>query len=840
MHKTVLSKFLWAGALSLGMTFTSISSGHADVEIIRDNTGLPHVYGDNNYEVFYGFGYVFAQDRLFQMEMRKRQAQGRISEVLGTGEKGAKPGSYKATLYLNRDKQSRLMWDQASIRRQFLKLSEQEQLLIKGFTAGINDAISRMMADPENRLSKAFKDYDFLPEKWTVFDTLTTAIDVLGAYSAFTTQLTNLQNYDFLQAKYPKNCDDIFDQFIWLGDPNAPATLLDHQAGGPDPIAKGPRGCAKPGTMPNGLRAEGSGAESSELQLYRQLKAEPMRASMAWATGRDNSEGARSIFINGPQAGWHSPAYYYPVGLHGGDFDLVGFAADGSFVLPVGVNRNFAWGYTAGVSAQVDVYQEQLDPSGQRYQFNGDWHAFTKRTEVIKVRNEKDISYVIPSSIHGPVIGSDRNKNVSYTQKISWTGGEAGSVMAWLRATRATTPDAWLKAASEFNFNYNWFYADKQGQVGFVHTGLFPVRKPGHDHRLPASGSGEYEWTGLLDPAGNPSLITPKRIINFNNKPARNWPNSGLYWEEWSEVNQTNILIDAMAKKERLNKDEMWDINRTISYHDVSANYFIPFIIKAGKSLDPGSLEAQAIKLLGNWDRMRTDDNRDGFFDHPGQTIFDAWLPLMVQNTLGATLEGFKGKGTWLHAGYQTRDPRLEEHPTAGTQITYHALMNTEDRSGVKHHYSFFQNRKPEDVILQSLREALAGLGKKHEGPIVTWRNKTVGQVFFPSNVARIPMASPDSMARLPLYANRGVSNLMVVYGKDGNISYGGYVNPPGVSGHVPVSGDASSNAFLSNHLAPYDQLKLLPVHLNRENVIKNQAGGSVRLGRKEPAPSKL
>src|SRR5690606_10069503 len=158
-------------------------------------------------------------------------------------------------------------------------------------------------------------------------------------------------------------------------------TLRDHQQGGPDPRQAEARGC---GQAPNGLRLAGDIALTTPL-LPEDL--EPRRASMNWAVGSDMAKDATAIMLSGPQPGWHNPSYYYPVGLHGGDFDLVGFAAEGSFVLQLGVNRHFSWGTTAGLGNQVAHYQElREEPHGERYLHKGTWLPFERKTQVIKVR----------------------------------------------------------------------------------------------------------------------------------------------------------------------------------------------------------------------------------------------------------------------------------------------------------------------------------------------------------------------------------------------------------------------------------------------------------------------
>lgn len=771
--------------------------------ILRDRNHVPHVYGPSNAAVFRGFGYAMAEDRLFQMEMRKRQALGRVAEVLGRGDK-TWPDKY-----LVKDRAARLLMQQAEVRQGFADLDLDDRILVMAFTDGINRRIEEVLAD-RSKLPKPFVDHDFLPEPWSPLDSLAVAVDVLAAYASFSTELSNLALYEHLRKTQPDHCDDIFDQFLWRTDPNAPTTLRDHQQGGPDPRQAEARGC---GQAPNGLRLAGDIALTTPL-LPEDL--EPRRASMNWAVGSDMAKDATAIMLSGPQPGWHNPSYYYPVGLHGGDFDLVGFAAEGSFVLQLGVNRHFSWGTTAGLGNQVAHYQElREEPHGERYLHKEAWLPFERRTQVIKVRGEKDHVFVAESSIHGVIVDGDRDGRYAYARAVAWQGAAAASAMEWVHAVRAKSHKEWLDHARNFAFGLNWFYAGRDGQVGFAYTGRYPILAEGHDHRLPASGTGGYEWQGLLPKDANPWKLTRGRLVNFNNKPAKDWPNSGLYWEQWAEANQVDILLDAFEGRDRLDARDIWAINRVVAFTDVSARYFLPHLAAAVKDLPDGGDLAKAAALMLDWNRLREDRDGDGFYDHAGLTLFDAWLPRMVQGTLGPVLKDFPQAKIWLAAGYQRGSPRLEEHPSAGTIATHHAILSRLGRSGVHHHHDFFAGADPRDLMLRSLSLALADLRQRHKGPMEDWKSPVVPQVFFDSNTNRIPMTSPGIRMTLPAYANRGAVNMLVSYGPGQDAVKAGYVLPPGQSAFIPPDGEPGDNPHFADHLATYGGFGLKPLHFD-------------------------
>ncbi|MDA5194228.1 penicillin acylase family protein [Govanella unica] len=811
-----LGKLLsWLALGAFLITPELITEARADVEILRDRQGVPHVYGDTEYEVFVGFGYIMSQDRLFQMEMRKRQALGKTAEVLGKGDK-AWPDKY-----LSKDIDARTMHDPKALNIEYSNLPFADKMLINGFTDGVNKTITEVLKNQSEKLPKPFKDYGFLPELWTVSDTMIYAVDVLGAYSSFSTQILNMELYHFLRQKYPKDCDDIFNQLLWKTDVNAPTTKRDHQKGGKDKSSTQPLGCQE--QAPNGLDMASKPTLLGGMDKIMARESSPKRASMAWLVGRDKAAGFSSIFVNGPQPGWHTPSYYYPVGLHGGAFDLVGFAAEGSMVLEVGVNPSMSWGITAGLGNHVDHFQEHLEkPGSTRYRLNNEWHDMMGRAELIEIKGEDPLKMVIRSTVHGPVVAGDKSSSIAYSQAISWQGAGVSSVMAWVNAGKTRNFKDWLAEARSFAFGYNWFYADKDGQVGSVFTGRFVKHRNDQDIRLPATGTGGYEWQEFLPANANPAVLTTGYIVNFNNKPAKDWPNSGLYWEQWAEANQVDILLGEITKKERLTWNDMWDINHVISYRDVSASYFVPYILRALENAEVGSDLAKARALIAKWNQMRTDDDGDGKFDTAGQALFDAWLPVMVRDTLAPTLDGFASAPIWLAAGYQTKAPRLEEHPSAGTLVTYHALLSSDGRSGVHHYYNFFGDRGPDEVIRSAMNKAIENLKKTQSGDMSKWRIPAVPQVFFDSNANRIPMTGKDKLLTLPLYANRGAMNLMSGYGLEDKGVMAGFVLPPGQSGFIPPEGKWQDNPLFANHMQMYRDYGLRPLWLSREQIEKN------------------
>jgi len=146
-------------------------------DIFRDSWGVPHVYANDTYGLFSGFGYAVAQDRLFQMEMARRSVRGEVAEVLGIE-------------HLPYDIETRSKFDQADIQKQLEALSETERDILRGYAAGFNIWVERALNDQEEHLPKQFKDFGFLPKPWTELDVAMIYVGTMaGRFSGYSTEL---------------------------------------------------------------------------------------------------------------------------------------------------------------------------------------------------------------------------------------------------------------------------------------------------------------------------------------------------------------------------------------------------------------------------------------------------------------------------------------------------------------------------------------------------------------------------------------------------------------------------------------------------------------------------
>jgi penicillin amidase len=730
----------------------------AAVRIIRDNYGTPHIYADEIYGLYFGYGYAIAQDRLFQMEMARRSTQGTVAEVLGPE-------------YIDYDKNARKLFDPASIRRQLTELNGRDKDVFEAYAAGMNAWLAEIHKAPDDLTPKQFMDLGLSPSDWTAYDVAMIFIGTMNnRYGDFNTELENAAILDALIAQHGEEAAwKLFELLNPRFTKDAPTTI---------PRIDWSR------SVPDSLAATGTG-NLPLLNLSEDI-ASPVTTGMSncYVLGKDKVIGANSILVNGPQFGWFNPSYVYSVGMHGAGIDVVGNTPFGYPMIMFGHNTTITWGSTWGASDIVDIYAERLNPddAGQ-YWYRGEYVDLFRRVEQIRVRGGKDIDYDVYRSVHGPIVQIDADAGVAYAKRRTWDGRELETLLAWLYATWAGDFEAWKAQAEKSAINVNMYFADVDGNIGYFHGGQFPQRAVGHDNRFPVTGDGSMDWQGRqpID-ISNPHVLNPVSgyFANWNNKPGHGVMNPDFFFYSWSAADRVEFLHQELSSQEKFTADEAWAIIESSSYADVFAPYFLPLIDNAvGQADDPRLRDANAI--LQSWNRQSRDVNADGFYDEAATAIFRTFmgnfLQRVLEDDLGAVLPYFGSTGY----------PTAEAPTGAGTNIQVGVKAIVEVLEG-RSDFDVFNGEPPESVAIAALRDSLTQLYERKDQPASELRLPVAKRPFSTSNFLGIPQAGESELMIAPIEQNRGTENNMIVMKRDAIVGY--EVAPPGQSGFINLAGE--------------------------------------------------
>jgi len=731
------------------------------VRIVRDDFGVPHIYANDIYGLYFGYGHSVAQDRLFQMEMTRRSTQGTVAEVLGAQ-------------YLDYDKGTRRLFDPASIRRQLDALEDEDRDVFAGFAAGINAWLAEIRSNAGELMPKQFIDNEFEPDDWTAYDVVMIFVGTMAnRYGDFNTELDNLKIQQSLIARHGETQGKhLFNQLNPRFTDKAPTTIPheDWSVLVPDNLA-------------------GTSLDMFTPANYLAFtEAVTTGMSNCYVIGKDKVEGANSILVNGPQFGWFSPAYIYSVGMHGAGIDVVGNTPFAYPMIMFGHNNSITWGSTWAAGDIVDIYAEQLNPDKPaQYRYEGRYRDLQHRVEVIRVRGGETINFDVYRSVHGPIIHEELDAGLVYAKHRAWDGRELETLLAWIAATRANDFESWKIEAAQSAINVNMYFADVRGNIGYFFGGHYPQRVTGHDNRFPVTGDGSMDWLGRLPvEQANPHVKNPVSgfLANWNNKPGQGVMNPDFFFFSWSEADRVDILSNVLDRRDKFTADQAWALLTTSSYADVHAPYLLPLIDKAVQERDDERLEA-VNGILQSWDRQSFDNDQDGNYDGAATAIFRSFVGVLLKNVLSDDLGDVFGP--FSATGYPTADV-----PTgAGTNIQTGMKAVIESLSG-RGGYDLLNGERTSTVMAQSLVETLDLLAAEQGSDISAWRLPVAKRPFSNINFLGIPQAAGDELMIAPIEQNRGTENNMVVMAEDAIVGW--EVTPPGQDAFVSSAGEKGAH----------------------------------------------
>lgn len=823
-------------AASLACTWTLTARAEnpsTEVKIVRDEYGMPHIYADDTYRLFYGYGYVVAQDRLFQMEMARRSTQGQVAEVLGSQ-------------FVNFDKDIRQNYWPDSIRTQIEALSADDKAILQGYADGMNAWIDRVNSDPGKLLPKQFSTFGFTPKHWEPFDVAMVFVGTMAnRFSDATSEIDNLALLTALKDKYGEKGMAVFNQLKWLVNPAAPTTIAPQESQYPvkfdlknsQTAALLPRYDMSPPMLDRPAKGDDGGllaltsAQNRETIMAQfvhgganGLAGYPTTSNM-WVLGKGKTQDAKAIMVNGPQFGWYAPAYTYGIGLHGAGYDVTGntpFAYPG---LVFGHNGTISWGSTAGFGDDVDIFAEQLsDQKPGQYLHNGEWIKMLSREEKIAVKDAPAESFTVYRTLHGNVIKTDPATQTAYAKARAWDGKEVASLLAWTHQMKAKNWQEWTQQAAKQALTINWYYADIDGNIGYVHGGAYPQRQPGHDPRLPVPGTGKWDWQGLLSFDLNPKVYNPKSgyIANWNNSPQQGYPASDLFAFLWGSADRVTEIGQLIDKQPTFTYEQAWDLIRQTSRQDLTRRLFLPALQNATAQLPATDPRQQLVKSLSDWDGVNQLNDDGKTLQQPGSAILNVWLTSMLKNTVAAAVPEPFNK--WYSAsGYETTQdgPTGSLNISVGAKLLYEALQG--EKSAIPQAVDLFGGKPQQEVILAALQETWQTLSRQYGNDIAQWKTPAMALTFRANNFFGVPQAAPEEAVHQKEYQNRGTENDMIVFSPTSQEApvLAWDVMAPGQSGFIAPDGTPDKHYRDQQKL--YETFGRKPLWLTAQEVAAHQ-----------------
>ncbi|KRB80057.1 hypothetical protein ASE01_00685 [Nocardioides sp. Root190] len=629
-----------------------LSGLEGEVQVIRDDAGIPQIYADSMHDLMMAQGFVHAQDRFFEMDVRRHATAGRLSELFGED-------ALESDLVVRT-----LGWREVA-EQELTMLRPATRSALDAYAEGVNGYLAGRSSS-DTALEYTLLDVsglDYTPEKWTAVDSIAwlkaMAWDLRGNLEeeigrALTTAAVGQEASDTL---YPEPDLDARRPIVEQG--GLVGKEFDQD------ISPERRGLLqRPAPRGRATREALSDVRAALAAVPALLGEGDGIGSNAWVVDGEHTSTGAPILANDPHLGISLPGVWTQVGLHCREvsstcpLDVSGFSFSGVPGVVIGRNADIAWGFTNLGPDVTDLFVERV--SGDTWQYAGETRPLLTRQETIEVRDGDPVEFTVRSTDHGPLLsdlaaldedldevdltedglldqvseieegGLDAVEEVDDVVDDTGSGGlwDAGVSLAWTALDPQPTADAlfalnlahdWTSfraALSDFAVpGQNVVYADREGHIGYQATGRVPIRRAGNDGRAPAAGwRADTSWTGryveydamphVLDPESGIIATANQAVID----PRRYAPH---LTDDWDQGYRSSRINDLLAADDELSVERMG----AIQLDDWSAigEILTPYLLDVTL---PRGYYSDGQRLLRSWNfRQGPDSGAAAYFN---------------------------------------------------------------------------------------------------------------------------------------------------------------------------------------------------------------------------------
>ena len=551
-----------------------------EVEVLRDNYGINHIYANNQKDLFFMQGYLAAKDRLFQFEIWRRQATGTVAEIFGEDE-------------LERDIGTRLFKFRGNMEDELNHYHEDGFEIVSSFVSGINKYIEEINKEP-NQLPIEFEILGIKPKKWTNEDVISRHQGLLGNIEqelniGRAVSLIGDEKVKELMWFHPKDPDITLDNDLTYDDLNQDILRLYNAYREPIEFKKDYI-----------LDKYQSKDEITYTKSNIHINDEYSIGSNNWAISGEKSFNGFPLLANDPHRSLSNPSLRYMAHLVAPGWNVIGGGEPEIPGISIGHNGVGAWGLTVFRTDAEDLYVYDLNPNNYlQYMHKGEWRNFEIVNESIAVKGKDNVNVELFYSVHGPVTFIDEKRNKAYAVKNGWSEVGGSPYLASLRMDQAKNWEEYREACNYFNIpGENMVWADKYGDIGWQAVGIAPIRKT-HSGLVPVSGNGNFEWKDYIDIVEKPNIFNPEKgyiaTANQNVTPEDydRWEVIGYDWADPYRGDRVNSVLEG---KDKFDMEDM--INLQVDYFSIPSKQ----IIELSKGYINNNIEY--FEKLSKWDNV--------------------------------------------------------------------------------------------------------------------------------------------------------------------------------------------------------------------------------------------
>lgn len=545
-----------------------------EIHIVRDHWGVPHIFASTDPDLYFGCGYAHAQDRLFQLDLYRRIAQGKLSELFGPEN-------------LEFDQFNRQLGLTQAAEDSLAILDPIVLELLESYTAGIN----HYMATIGTKIPVEIRVLGYFPVPWNVTDTL--SIErylawILSASNAFQDlQMAKLIDTYGFQSVFTDLFPEIQYNDQFTVTPSTPQTKL----------------------------AEAANQVAFNLQKLQEqspISSSALWGSNSWVINGSLSDTGAPFLCSDPHLSLTTPPVWYEVHLIGPTHNVQGITYAGIPFVYQGHNADIAWGWTGMLSDVSDFYYYTWHPSQpNQYWWQGSWRTIEQRNVTIWARVDSSfapVEKVFNYTIHGPLFEEPNGRFA-----LKWTGANGSKTTeALYKLAKATDYTAFLLALEDIECpNLNFLYADTSGNIAYHAAAAQPIRGPGSGPSPLNGSSGSEEWMGFIPFAQLPQSYNPSTgfLVVANNRPVNaTYPYYLGY--NFAPPHRANRISDLLNASTSHSMTDMQFIQQdALSLNALAIKDIIASVVLAEVSVSENpTMHAAASELL-DWDGGTSPDS---------------------------------------------------------------------------------------------------------------------------------------------------------------------------------------------------------------------------------------
>jgi len=545
------------------------------VDVYTDPYGVPHIFAQNERDLFFTAGYVAARDRLFQLSMVALAVKGELSSVLGD--------SYlKTDIYLR-------TWGIKKIAEKLVyNMKPENKIIFESFCEGINYWIK----EAKNDLPMELKLLKTEPPLWDPV--------IVAGY-------TRMMAHEMSGSWKPEIVFGAVGEYF--GSEKLSELIPNNEYDIPTIVRNND----------NLLVAYDELLEQEMFlrNLFGDYSADI--GSNSWVVSGQKTSTGKPLLANDPHLAFTQPPRWYEIRLKGGRFNVSGVCLAGIPMPVIGQNKRTAWGFTNSMVDDLDFFIETVNPNNNlEYRHNEKWKKFMIEKETIPLGGGRDTTITIRKTVHGPVISDIHPllKNGDRVLSMSWTGHWITNEMdAWVKMTTMKNWKDFSDATRNFGVpGQNIVYADVNGNIGWRPAVFIPKREEGFS-MVPRPGDDpKYDWRGKIPFEKMPFLYNPEAgfISTANNRTIDdNFPYyiSGL----WADPSRADRIKELLSKPTLYKMADMEKIQ--LDYTSNLAKDVLPEVLSVVKD---GLQDGQLVTYnhLKEWDYVESVDSKGALFFH--------------------------------------------------------------------------------------------------------------------------------------------------------------------------------------------------------------------------------